>query len=74
MRWMVLQQSDAQWDAAQKLTAQAAEQSRIAQTRTMEATKFKQTADEARRAADKAHVKEHELEVSSCPSLCAFTH
>lgn len=59
----VLQKSDAQWDAAQQFTAKAGEQSRIAQSRTTEAVKFNQTAEEARRAAEEAHNKESEIEV-----------
>lgn len=66
------QKSDSQWDAAQELTAKAGEQSRIAQSRTTEAVKFTQTAEEARRAAEQAHNKESEIEVCSASySSCA---
>jgi hypothetical protein len=63
--FVLLQKSDAQWDAASKLTAQAGEQSRIAQSRTTEAVKFTQTAEEARRAAEQTHKKEDVIEVCS---------
>lgn len=69
-----MQKSDAQWEAAEKLTAQAAEQSRIAQSRTTEAVKFNQTAEEAQRAAKDAHKNESEIEVpltaTTTASIC----
>lgn len=60
-----LQDSDEKWDRARALTAQAQEQGRIAQTKTVEASATQREASEAMRRAEVARGAEQELQV--CP-------
>lgn len=57
------QSADAEWDEAQRLTGQAAEQAQIAQQRKTSAVKYSQTAEEARVAAEDARAKQQQVEV-----------
>jgi len=59
----MLQESSQQWDEAQRLTAEAQEQARIAQTRSAEAVKKTHTAEEARLTAEDARKKQSAVEV-----------
>lgn len=59
----MLQESGQQWDEAQRLTAEAQEQARIAQTRSAEVVKKTHTAEEARLTAEDARKKQSAVEV-----------
>ena len=59
-----MQESDEKWDQARSLTAQAQEQSRIAQTKAVAASATERESNEAMRRADIARGNIQDLEVS----------
>ena len=64
--WLALshsQESDEKWDQARSLTAQAQEQSRIAQTKSASASATERESNEAMRRADIARGQIQEIEV-----------
>jgi hypothetical protein len=64
-----LQESDEKWDQARSLTAQAQEQSRIAQTKAVAASATERESNEAMRRADVARGNIQDLEVSQDTAL-----
>ncbi len=60
------QESDEKWDQARSLTAQAQEQSRIAQTKSASASATERESNEAMRRADIARGQIQEIEVCCC--------
>ena len=65
---LVAQDSDEKWDQARSLTAQAQEQSRIAQTKSASASATERESNEAMRRADVARGQIQDIEVLSCLS------
>ena len=65
------QESDEKWDQARSLTAQAQEQSRIAQTKSATASATERESNEAMRRADVARGNIQDLEVNNHRSLFA---
>ena len=58
-----VQSGQGDWDQAQRLTAEASEQAKIAQQRKTSTIQYKQTAEEARAAAEDARNKQSQIEV-----------